>query len=388
MTGTDASPGVHGSERRLLRVKVPRPLHLGIWLGLLGLLALTGARRVPHLVESAYSGGVYPALAGAVASVTGVIPFSVGDTGQVLALPAAVAVGRRAWKRARDAGGLRRRAAVSVLAAVLALMGWIWACALPLYALNYARPAPEVLFGLGGRDIPPQRIDEIVAMIGSRTGRLRAQLPEDGKGIVRMPKDLRPLDRHLAQAQARALNRAGVAAVTTGRTKTSGAGVVLQRWGISGLYSPLTAEPTVVRPEPPGLLPSIAAHERAHLAGFAAEDDASFVGILTAWVSQRPEVRYSGWLDLWLEFGRDSSSLHPGVLRDHVAISAHYRRTVKREAVAHRAVYDTYLKGIGEPLGIDSYDRVAALAILYIDRHGMPPDPLDPAAGPTGPEQP
>ena len=82
---------------------------------------------------------------------------------------------------------------------------------------------------------------------------------------------------------------------------------ILARLGLSGVYSPYTAEPNVVRRMPAMRLPAAMAHEQAHQRGIAIEAEASFLGILVGARSADPLARYSavsfaqaqlvGWLE-------------------------------------------------------------------------------------------
>ncbi|HVL82660.1 MAG TPA: DUF3810 family protein, partial [Actinomycetota bacterium] len=323
-----------------------------------------------------YRRGVYPRVARALSTATGWIPFSVGDLIAGAALAAVVVAGVRWAVRTRRAGLTRRRAALRGGAAAASVFGWGIALSVAVYGLNLARPPAEAVFDLP-TDLDQAQAEAIIDSIGARIDALRSGLPEDERGVVEMSEDLTDLDRHLVPLQAAILERHGLPAVRTGRLKWMTTSPITGRYA-TGMYLLATGEPTVVRPPYPGLLPSTAAHERAHLSGFAGEDDASFVGVLTTWASDRPEIRYSGWLDLWLALGRGTADRHPGVQRDHRAIWEHFVATTGFEAPVVRRAHDAALKGVGET-GIQSYARVVELALRHIAKHGMPADPSDPS---------
>lgn len=144
--------------------------------------------------------------------------------------------------------------------------------------------------------------------------------PRTNTGWWLPPWIWRPLDRELEPLQSKVMRDHGLPAVPHGRVKQFLCSPLLLRWGVSGVYIPFTGEPNVVIPAAPGLLPAVAAHERAHLSGLAHEDDASFLALLTTWNSARAEVRYSGYLSLWLHLGRGAKDDPPAVARDLRAI--------------------------------------------------------------------
>jgi hypothetical protein len=200
-----------------------------------------------------------------------------------------------------------------------------------------------------------------------------------------MTQDLAALDRELAVLQAGVLDDAKLPRVAGGRTKRFVASPLMLRWGVSGVYGPFTGEPNVALPAAPGTLPFTVAHERAHLQGFAWEEDASFVALLTLWRSERPELRYAGWLALWIELQRPSKELSPGVQRDLAAIAHFYRAHRGREAPAVNRAYSAYLEAHGVKGGVASYARVADLALRWLAKHGVPGADYSPSADSSSP---
>ena len=119
--------------------------------------------------------------------------------------------------------------------------------------------------------------------------------------------------------------------------------------------------------------PFVVAHEWSHLAGFADEGEANFVGWLTC-LHASPGAQYSGWLFLYSEVvdslrpRRDRTEvlarLAPGPREDLQAITDRVRREVdpRLAAVGWRA-YDRYLKANRIEVGTASYAQVVRLAL-------------------------
>lgn len=330
------------------------------------------ARARPVLTDQVYSRGLYPWLARGLASLTARVPFSLAEA-VFLAIPIVTLVAIAAgYRRARRRGGGRLLSWLGGAASGAGAAGGFWAAFVVLWGLNYARPPSEVLFGLP--PAMPAREDRlrITGEIGARLDRLREALPEGAAGVVVDGEAPEELDLHLAPIQAEMLESRGLPAIREGRVKRLLSGSLALRWSAVGVYGPFTAEPSVAVPAPPGLLASSVAHERAHLSGFAREEDASFVGLLTTWRSPRPEVRYSGWLTLWLALGAPEKDRHPGVVRDVRAIREFLRSRAGRESAAAERLYDRFLKAHGARAGVRGYGRVASLAIRFLSKHGFP----------------
>jgi hypothetical protein len=113
--------------------------------------------------------------------------------------------------------------------------------------------------------------------------------------------------------------------------------------------------------------PFVAAHEWGHLAGYAAESDANFVGWLTC-VRSSPAAQYSGWFYLYWQISgevndqeraRLNAALAPGPREDINAVIARIRRNeIPALQRASWKVYDKYLKANRVPSGVRSYGEV------------------------------
>lgn len=347
----------------------------GLFIGSLGLLLSLLARSFPHLTETIYSRTVYPPLAGLLARVSGVFPFSLGEWVVAGLFLGVLIAFLRAWRRARRSGRNRWIALGAAELTALGWAGWVYALFLLAWGFNYSRTPIQRTFALPRVPDRP-RVEALVQEIGRRMDSLRALLPEGEKGAVALTLDRQALDQELRDLQAQVLQDYGLPPVPHGRVKSFLVSPLLLRWGVSGVYSPFTWEPNIVLPAAPGLLPAVMAHERAHLSGFGHEDDANFLTLLTTWRSACPQVRYSGWLSLWLHLGRGTRGRSPGVVRDLSAIQKFFNEHRGRERGTVWKAYGTYLKSQGVKGGTASYSRVTGLALRHLDRYGLPRDPL------------
>ena len=312
------------------------------------------------------------------------VPFRLAEWVLLLiALSVLWAVPTYAKRMRRALEGWPRSLAAGALGLVARIAFW-WTAFVVLWGLNYARPAPERIF-----DLPPavssERRAELLREIGKRVDESRRSAPETGAGVVAeaaSDRDREDLHRHLSALQGRALRGFGLPSVEAGRPKRPLSSALLLRWGIAGFYGPFTAEPHVVTPAPPGCLPFTAAHELAHLSGFATEDAAGFVGFLACLRSERPEVRYSAWLRLYLDLGGRPEGRSEAVGRDLRAIADFFARHRRgREAEAIWRGYDRFLEAHGVRDGVEGYGRAPDLVLRWIDRHGMPREPAPGEAG-------
>src|SRR5262249_33088986 len=145
-----------------------------------------------------------------------------------------------------------------------------------------------------------------------------------------------------------------------------------RRAGISGMTNPYLLETLVERDLLPFERPFVVAHEWSHLAGFADESEANFVGWLTCLRGSIPE-QYSGWLFLYDELAAAvrredrttlAERLGPGPRADLQAIAQRFQRQVNPTvSAAGWRVYDQYLKVNRIEAGARSYAEVVRLVL-------------------------
>jgi hypothetical protein len=137
------------------------------------------------------------------------------------------------------------------------------------------------------------------------------------------------------------------------------------------MHAPFLLE-TLLNPDlTPPERPAVLAHEWAHLAGYAPEDEASFVGLIAA-MHADPASQYSAWLALLHEVAvllpRDDqlqllAKLDEGPRHDRAAISRRQQSRVELVSRASWHTYDQYLKTQGVTEGVASYSRVVRLLL-------------------------
>jgi len=155
----------------------------------------------------------------------------------------------------------------------------------------------------------------------------------------------------------------------------------LMSWaGIGGIFLAFTGESLVNTGPPSWELPFTAAHEAAHLHGFAREDEANFLGFWVLHDDPRPVMAYAAWSSALLyvasalemsgpkgvaAWSRTSALLLPRVRRDWNATFAYWKRFQGPVGKASQAINDLYLKGQGQSDGVKSYGRMVDLLLAW-----------------------
>ena len=202
---------------------------------------------------------------------------------------------------ARDLGG--RKAGWLPPFARIATRTLVWSAALYLlfllsWGLNYRRVPLVDKLAYDRSAVSPAAARALAATAVGQLNALYDQAHAQGwrtRGAV---------DDRLADAFAVTERALGARAIARpARPKTSLLDPYFRRVGVDGMTDPFFLETLVARGLLPFERPFVVAHEWSHLAGYADESEANFVGWLTCLRGPAPD-QYSGWLFLFGELMR------------------------------------------------------------------------------------
>ena len=145
--------------------------------------------------------------------------------------------------------------------------------------------------------------------------------------------------------------------------------------GFTGYLNPFTLEAQVNGKIPPLNLPITIAHEIAHQMGYAAENEANFIGFMHCYSHKDLNIQYAANLFAFrhcyreLHHNQPESAkrivkmLRPGILMNFSETSAFWRQYQNPLEPYLKKSYDTYLKANSQSSGIQSYNGVVGLMI-------------------------
>jgi hypothetical protein len=335
--------------------------------GAIVLLAGAGALLPlpPIAVERVYATGVYPWLQQAVTPVSNVVPFAFFDT---IVLGGVALLVWYCWRQIRAARAARRLGPVLAGArTIVVAAAAVYVVFLGIWGLNYRRVSMNERL-VTSTERPAS---EAVVQLGLEAIEQMNVLHADAHAAGWDPQPWR--DRELLTAFASAQRLLSDAPpARPGRLKWSVFGLYFRWASIDGMLAPFALE-VIANPDLlPWERPFVAAHEWAHLAGYAHEAEANFLGWLTC-IRGNASARYSGWLFLYWqvagEVGRDGrarldAALGDGPRADVLAIHERIRRgRLQFLQQASWRAYDHYLRAnrVGE--GVRSYSEVVNLIL-------------------------
>jgi len=167
-----------------------------------------------------------------------------------------------------------------------------------------------------------------------------------------------------------------------GRPKRTLFNFYFTRVSIDGMTNPFFLETLANQTLLPFERSSTVAHEWSHLAGYADESEASFVGWMVCMRGDSP-TQYSGWISLYgtvmnalprSERDEIAGRLAEGPRTDLAAIAERIRRqTIPMANRAGYAIYDRFLKANRVEAGVRSYGEVLRLLLgTRFSEDGLP----------------
>ncbi len=327
----------------------------------LALLALI-VTPSPLLVERYFARGVYPRLQQWLTSwsnQTGVALFDFITVALALVGLGLVVHAVRGAMRARSVRPLFRGGWVVVWLGAIVYLWFLLA-----WGLNYARPALETTLPYEPANVTPDGVRRLAQRAVDEVNRLYASghahgFPASAEMPPALVQSFHGVERRLGRPML----------TVPSRPKRTVFATFFRAAGVDGMHAPFLLEtllnPDLTAPERPAVL----AHEWAHLAGYAPEDEASFVGLVAA-MRADPASQYSAWLALLHEvvalLARDEQqrvlgALAEGPRRDRSDISRRQLQRVELVARTSWRTYDQYLKTQGVSEGVASYSRVVRL---------------------------
>jgi hypothetical protein len=319
----------------------------------------------PAAVEAWYSSWFYPHLERAVTPVSNAFPIALLDALLVAAVFAVIVSLTRAIRVAWTTRRFARL--VRTVAHLVAAAAAIYVLFLLLWGFNYRRVRMPDRLVLDRAAPTPEQVVELgltaIVQMNALHAAAHAQppaVPEWQDATLR--RAFGDVQQMLSSA----------APAEPGRLKHSLLGPYFRWTGVDGMVNPFGLE-VIANPD---LLsferPFVAAHEWGHLAGYADEAEANFVGWLTC-IRALPAQQYSGWFYLYWQINgevngqertRLSAALADGPRRDINAVIARLRRgEIPALQQASWQVYDKYLKANRVEAGLRSYGEVVTLVL-------------------------
>lgn len=321
------------------------------------------ASNYPEQLEAFYSNKFYPLVFEVRSLYFNRFPFSLGDiTYAVVFLYILYRIKTTNWKN-------WFLILLRLVTGILLLLLWFQLS----WGLNYYRK-PIV----DSKELKPyteEDLTKITRFFALESNRLHLQLSKGDSLAVELDGSKREIIQRVATAQSQHKIK--------GKAKISLFSLPLSYMGFSGYLNPFTLEAQVNGRMPKINLPLTAAHEMAHQQGYAAENEANFMGFLHCYQHPALDIQYAaalfGFRYTYNEIYKANPivareilcSLYPGILENFKISSAFWQKHKNPLEPLFKKSYDQYLKINNQKLGIQSYNAVVSLLIVHFKVEGF-----------------
>ena len=351
-------------------MRINKKLGLVIFLGI-QIILISVLKNFPEFVEQFYSNGIYIFISKLMRFVFGWIPFSVGDVFYTLA---SIYILRWLYLN-------RKRIIKDTFNWILdigATLSIAYFAFHILWAFNYYRQPLYKSLILDSEYTTEQLISFTEKLINKSNAihnkltandSLKVELPYTKPEIFDKVKDgyktLSEVYPHL-DYQPKSI-------------KKSIYSIPLTYMGFSGYLNPFTNEAQVDGLIPTYKFPTTSCHEVAHQLGYAAENEANFIGSLAAIHNEDIYFKYSGYtfaLRYCLAelFRRDPETyktifptINTGILKNYQEVKEFWMAYENPLEPIFEITFDNFLKANNQAAGMKSYSYVVALLVNYYD---------------------
>lgn len=324
--------------------------------------------KYPHQIESYYSKGIYPKIAHVLQSIFGRLPFSFGDIFYLVLGVFSIYLLYKCIKEWRT-HLLRNTLKITALLSVLYFIFHLF------WALNYYRLPLYHQMNLETK-YTTEELYETTQKLLIHTNELHKNLAF-ANHIVASPYTKKELRSMASQGYKHIPEHIIPNTKVPESIKNSQFSLSLSYLGYGGYFNPFTGEAQVNAKVPKTLYAVIATHEQAHQLGYAAENEANFIGVLASIQNPDSFVQFAGYSYAlrycMSELARRDRDLYDSLykkIRPEILemYSSHHEFWKQYDTVIEnisKNIWDKLLKASKQTDGVTSYSYIVALLVNF-----------------------
>lgn len=329
----------------------------------------------PSFIETYYSNGLYIFLSKIERYVFGWLPFSFGDLvygfGIIFIIRWLYFNGKRLFKDTKQ-----------WFIDVFSVITIIYAAFHLFWGMNYYRlPLHEALNI--DEAYSTEELVNLVHRLTDKTNSIQQKLTNSDTLKVVMPFSKSTILKQAPDAYTILKKDFPHLAYHPRSVKKSLFSLPLTYMGFSGYLNPLTNEAHVDYLIPAYKLPTTTCHEIAHQLGYAAENEANFIGSMAAIYHPDIHFNYSGYAFALRHclnelFRRDEDlyykaveKVNIGILKNYAEVRDFWNSYQNPTEPLFKATYSAYLQSNNQDKGIESYSYVVALLVNYYKQNQL-----------------
>ena len=307
----------------------------------------------PNLIERYYSNGIYPFTSKLLRILFGWIPFSFGD---LLIWFLLFAFFRFLYRLIKS----KFNNWINNVVQLTAVLSLIYGCFYWFWGFNYFREPLAKNLGFNQQKYTTKQLTSVTKNIVSDLNAIHFLISNNDTLKIDNPYSQKEMYQKAIAGYQNLSKSYPQLSYQYSSVKSSLMSLLQTYNGTSGYLNPLTGEAQVNDRIPTTGYPTTICHEMAHQIGFAAENEANFVGYLAA-LSNDDELRRHD-KEVYLSVLK---TVNKGVLKDFRASSAFWKQYQNPIEPLIKKGYNSYLKANKQSKGILSYNYVVDLIISY-----------------------
>ncbi len=323
----------------------------------------------PEFVETYYSCGVYPYISKLFRFSLGWLPFSFGDL--IYAFGIAFIVRWLIVNRKRIVKDFK-----NWLIDVFAAISILYMAFNIIWGLNYYRLPLHVNLNIDS-EYSTETLVAVTKKLIEKSNAVHLEITKDSTLKVDIPYSKSDILERVPSGYSNLKDKFPRLDYNPKSIKQSIFSLPLTYMGFSGYLNPLTNEAHIDYMIPAFKYPTTASHEVAHQLGYAAENEANFIGCLVTTNHNDIYFRYSGYTFglrhcLHEIYRRDSSlyaelvpTINNGILKNYQEVRDFWDDYQNPMEPFFKETYNTYLQANSQKDGMKSYSYVVALLVNY-----------------------
>ena len=325
----------------------------------------------PDFVEQYYSNGLYPIISKFLRYTLGWMPFSFGDLvytfGSIYAI-------RWFYKNRKRLLKDTKYWFIDVFAAFAILFGAFHL----FWGLNYHRLPLHKSLNLE-QDYTTEQLVKVTELLIEKSNSLHSEISENDTLKVDIPLTKSEIFKMTPSGYENLMQRFPHLEYHPKSLKKSLYSYPLTYMGFSGYLNPLTNEAQVDGLIPVFKFPTTSAHEIAHQLGYAAENEANFIGFMATTNNDNIYFKYAGYtfaLRFCLNeiYRRDEAlyedvvlNVNEGILKNYKEVRDFWEAHENPAEPLFKIFYSNFLKANKQSKGMQSYNYVVALIVNYFE---------------------
>ncbi|MDC9722972.1 MAG: DUF3810 domain-containing protein [Urechidicola sp.] len=324
----------------------------------------------PAFIETYYSLGIYPYIARFSRIIFGWLPFSIGD---ILYILLGVLIIKSIIKIIKTRK-IRLLKIISNISIIYFFFHLLW-------GFNYFREPLQKSLQISSTDYTTEELEVFTQQLINKVNHLQIIITHNDTLKVEIPHSKKDIYNKAENGYSKLSQEFPHFDYKSPSIKNSLISLPLTYMGFSGYLNPFTGEAQVNSLNPMVSYPVTSCHEVAHQLGYAAENEANFIGFLAAVNNEDIYFQYSGYY-LTLRYalndlyGHDKEkykatfeSINPGIIKNMRESHKFWNSYQNPFEVYFKQLFNQFLKVNKQPEGIKSYNRMVGMLINYNQQH-------------------